>query len=193
MAQYAEKEFSMKDGNTFIIRSARPEDATLLVEYLRAMFPKADYIYFTAEEFNMTIDDEAEFLKGLDESASGVMLIALYNGKIIGNIDGRARELRRIEHRISFGMSVHPDFQGQGVGKTLLQCFIDFAKHNEKIEKVELGVIEKNEAAFKLYKSLGFKEEGRSLKGFYSDQGEYLDEIHMGLWVKPQRASKDVL
>ena len=193
MAEYAEKTFTMKDGNVFAIRSATPTDASQLVTYLKAMFREAPYIYFTAEEFEMTEEQEAQFLKDLEESQSGIMLLALFDGKIIGNIDGRARELRRIEHRVSFGMSVHPDFKGQGVGKTLLQCFLDFAKNNKVIEKVELGVIEENTAAYNLYYSQGFREEGRSLKGFYSDEGKYHDEIHMGLWVKLHRSIQEVL
>ncbi|MCJ8276041.1 MAG: GNAT family N-acetyltransferase [Bdellovibrionales bacterium] len=188
MAQHPDESFSTRTGDEFIIRTATREDSSLVLNYLKPIFDSSPYILLTTQEFHFDEKLEADFLDDLYKSKLGIMLIAVKDGKIIGNIDGRARDLKRISHRVSFGMSVLPEYQGQGIGRALLGEFISFTKLNEKIEKIELGVIEKNTSAISLYQSFGFTEEGRSVKGFYSDDGEYLDEIQMGLWVKERRA-----
>ena len=163
------------------------DDAQIVFDFLSMTVTEAPFIYMSNEDFQstMTMEKEVLFLDQLDKAKSGVTLIALYEGRVIGNIDLRANVRRRIKHRASFGMSVLPDFRSEGIGRILLEQLIEFAKQNEDIKKLELGVIEKNISALRLYESLGFQEEGRSLKGFYSDKGEYLDEILMELWVKP--------
>lgn len=173
----------MKDGRNVYIRSARGEDASLLLEYMNILLQDAPYILTSKDTFKVTLQEEILFLEALEKSTSGVMLLALCDGEIVGNADIRSSRYRRTQHRAEFGMSVRQDCRGQGVGKALLKGIITIAKENSLIKKLELGVIEKNQSAIKLYESFGFKEEGRSIKGFCSDDGEYLDEIRMGLFL----------
>ncbi|MEO0337320.1 MAG: GNAT family N-acetyltransferase, partial [Pseudomonadota bacterium] len=91
---------------------------------------------------------------------------------------------RRDRHRVQMGMSVHPQWRGQGIGRALLQAAVDYCVAHPLIRKFELGVIEQNSKALALYESFGFREEGRSKRGFFSDDKKYLDEILMGLWTE---------
>jgi len=67
-------------------------------------------------------------------------------------------------------LAVHPANRRQGIGKSLLQEVIDEARRNRS-SRVTLEVRRSNEAAQRLYYSLGFVERGVR-KGYYSDDGE---------------------
>jgi ribosomal protein S18 acetylase RimI-like enzyme len=51
---------------------------------------------------------------------------------------------------------VIPEYQGRGLGKKVVQFAINKALEN-KAEKIELGAVEWNTRAIKLYESLGFE------------------------------------
>ncbi|OGP98856.1 MAG: ribosomal-protein-alanine N-acetyltransferase [Deltaproteobacteria bacterium RBG_16_55_12] len=67
-------------------------------------------------------------------------------------------------------LAVHSAYRRQGIGKSLLQEVIDEARRNGS-SRVTLEVRRSNEAAQRLYYSLGFVERGVR-KGYYSDDGE---------------------
>ena len=80
-------------------------------------------------------------------------------------------------------MYVTPRKQGLGVGKALLTEAINKAKSIEVIEKINLSVVATNEAAKKLYTSLGFKVYGLEEKAMKVN-GVYLDDEHRVLHIK---------
>lgn len=67
-------------------------------------------------------------------------------------------------------LAVHPVYRRQGVGRSLLQAVIDEARRHGS-SRVTLEVRKSNEAAQRLYQSLGFVARGVR-KGYYSDDGE---------------------
>ena len=74
-------------------------------------------------------------------------------------------------------LAVRPAYRRQGIGKALLQAVIDEARR-QGVGRVTLEVRKSNEAAQKLYQSLGFVAKGLR-KGYYSDDGE--DALVMAL------------
>lgn len=67
-------------------------------------------------------------------------------------------------------LAIHPDFQGQGLGKLLLGKLLEEAK-NRNLERATLEVGENNKKALHLYQQFGFKEAGRRKK-YYKKTGE---------------------
>lgn len=67
-------------------------------------------------------------------------------------------------------LAVHPAYRRQGVGRSLLRAVIDDARRHGS-GRVSLEVRKSNEAAQRLYQSLGFVAKGVR-KGYYSDDGE---------------------
>lgn len=67
-------------------------------------------------------------------------------------------------------LAVHPDFQGQGLGKTLLEKLLQEAQIRN-LERATLEVGESNQKALSLYDKFGFKEAGRRKK-YYQKTGE---------------------
>lgn len=67
-------------------------------------------------------------------------------------------------------LAVHPDFQGQGLGKLLIYHLLESA-YQRQLERATLEVKATNEVALGLYTKFGFKIAGRR-KGYYQDTGE---------------------
>ncbi len=74
-------------------------------------------------------------------------------------------------------LAVHPAYRRRGIGRSLLQAVIDEAR-DHRSSRITLEVRKSNEAAQRLYQSLGFAARGVR-KGYYSDDGE--DALAMAL------------
>lgn len=84
----------------------------------------------------------------------------------------------RMRHSGGVGIMIHRDFQGQGIGRVLMQTLIDMADNWLMLERVELSVFVDNTRAIELYKSLGFEMEGTKRKAVIRS-GIYTDEYIM--------------
>ena len=67
-------------------------------------------------------------------------------------------------------LAVHPNFQGQGLGKLLLFSLLQDAVKRQ-LERATLEVSENNLVALSLYQKFGFKIAGKR-KGYYQKTGE---------------------
>ena len=72
-------------------------------------------------------------------------------------------------------------YWGRGIAKEACQLMINYAFDSLLFRKIYLAVYENNVAAFNLYKSLGFKIEGR-LINHVSVNGKYYDKFLMGMF-----------
>lgn len=89
------------------------------------------------------------------------------------------------------GLGIHTDFQGQGYGTEALNWLIDWAFNYANIHRLGLTVYEWNDVAYKLYKRVGFVEEGRKRQALYKT-GRRWDEIVMGILVHEWRALRGI-
>ncbi|MEH7254819.1 GNAT family N-acetyltransferase [Neobacillus niacini] len=109
---------------------------------------------------------------------------AFEGDELIGVVTLLQEKAEKIQHRANiYAMYVTPRKQGLGVGKALLTEAINKAKSIEMIEKINLSVVATNEAAKKLYTSLGFKVYGLEEKAMKLN-GVYLDDEHRVLHIK---------
>jgi L-phenylalanine/L-methionine N-acetyltransferase len=77
------------------------------------------------------------------------------------------------------GLAIHPDYAGKSFGLKMMQEIIDLA-HQEGYKRIELSVATENSGAIKLYKKVGFEEEGVMRKYMYlKREGRFLDEVLM--------------
>lgn len=81
-------------------------------------------------------------------------------------------------------MSVNRAWRDRGVGRALLLILIAWAEQHPALEKLCLQVFATNTRAIALYTSLGFREEGRQVRGVKMEAGEYRDVLLMGRFVK---------
>ncbi len=90
---------------------------------------------------------------------------------------------KKFEHIGQFGISLQRAYTGSGTGTKMVDQAIDFARNNEKIEKVILTVFANNPGAIKLYKRLGFEEEA-TLKNQVKLTDGYTDLVYMANFLK---------
>jgi putative acetyltransferase len=93
----------------------------------------------------------------------------------------------RRKHAGTFGISVHDDWQGKGIGTELLRAALDMADNWLNLTRMELEVYADNEPAIHLYERFGFEREGRLRQHAFRD-GQYVDSIVMAR-LRPAKAS----
>jgi putative acetyltransferase len=105
---------------------------------------------------------------------------------LIGEVHGYPGLTGASRHVITdFMIAVHPQFQGQKIGRTLFTIFLEeIGRNRPDIGKVELFVRESNTKAFALYQSMGFLIEGRLEMRIKTPQGLFEEDIAMG-WQNP--------
>ena len=81
-----------------------------------------------------------------------------------------------------WGMYVRSDARRGGVGRRLVEAVLDLAR--QRVELIQLSVVSDNEAALRLYESLGFVEYGIEKHALKQDS-RYYDEILMAKDLEP--------
>ena len=125
--------------------------------------------------------------KRLAELPEGdIMLVACADGRIVANagLHATGKSPRRA-HAMHLGMTVHKDFQGQGVGTALMHALVDLADNWLNVFRLELTVFADNERAIALYRKFGFEMEGTH-KAYALRGGKYVDSHSMGR-VRPKQ------
>lgn len=176
------EKFIGKNGREIIIRKATKEDANSLISYIQSIAGESDFLTFGEGEFNLTIEQEEGFIEECLKSENMLCIIATMNDKIVGNLSFRVGQKPRIKHTGELGVSVLKDYWGLGIGKYLMLYLIKWAKESNIVTKINLRVREDNEKAIKLYKNLGFKEEGNISRDIKVN-GIYYNCIMMGIEI----------
>jgi diamine N-acetyltransferase len=78
------------------------------------------------------------------------------------------------------GADIHKDYRGKGYAKIMWQLMLKKCFEELDLHRVSLTTASYNLIAQKVYKTLGFKEEGRQIDALYRD-GKYFDCICMYL------------
>ena len=174
-----------KNGQTFTIREATAEDAEELLPYARAVAAETDFFVIEPDEFPATVAKEREWIEGHLGHPGKLLLMAEAEGAIIGNVSFAVGPVRRLAHRGVLGIAVVKAWRGQGVGTALMETLLAWAAASPTVEKVSLEVFTENHSAIRLYRKLGFVEEGLRPREIKRGPGKYADALLMCRFVKP--------
>jgi len=177
-------EYLTKDHRFFTIEQPTIENAEEIIHYSKQVFSSTDQVLTTVDEYTITVDREIEWINNLNNGTNSLLLIAKLNDNIVGLLFFIPNSKRKISHTGEFGVNVHPNFQGLGIGEQLIKELVTWAKQNEQIEKVMLQVFATNDKAVGLYKKLGFIEEGRHKNAIKQLDGSYVDILQMYIETK---------
>ncbi|WP_174615475.1 GNAT family N-acetyltransferase [Virgibacillus ihumii] len=162
-----------------IIRTVKLEDAGAIVSIMNSVIAEGKYLITISDEYNKTPEEQRESIHNILKNERETILVAELNGEVVGYIVFFSQTRKRMSHKGSIGMMVDKNCRGIGIGKMLMEALLYWAETNPLIEKVSLGVFSSNHRAIKLYKNLGFIEEGRKINEFKMGENEYLDDILM--------------
>ena len=167
----------MNEGERIRLRSVREEDMKILFEWIN----DPEIIKYTHTYLPISEPEQKKWYQSLSEQSNNFLLnIELKTEKrIIGtcSLHDINWQSRRAELTIKI---CEKSERGKGYAKEALSCLIDFGFNDLNLKRIWLGVFPDNARAVKLYKNLGFKEEGLMRKHYFI-QGEYKDVLIMGL------------
>jgi putative acetyltransferase len=155
------------------IRAAEPRDA----EGTSTLLGLFGTVEGTLQMPYMPVASRTDFLRRIEPREC--RLVAESAGQIVGvaSLHVAGTSLRR-QHVRSLGIGIAPDWQGQGIGRRMIERLIEWADGWAGVLRIELHVHADNAHAKKLYASLGFVEEGRHV-GYALKNGQYIDSFSM--------------
>ena len=158
-----------------LIREANVEDAAILVAAEKETAQTPGLLVSRPHELSLKA-----FEKKIVELAEiGRYIVAEKNGQIVGHAFLEPMPLEAIAHVFRLTIVVHAGFSGQGIGEGLMRDLMDWAVLTPRVEKIELLVRATNQRAIRLYRKLGFTEEGRFRMRVRLPDGTFVDDIAM--------------
>jgi ribosomal protein S18 acetylase RimI-like enzyme len=131
------------------------------------------------EAFGSTFEIEsAETLSWFfDRLGTSTVLGAFCDTKLIAIAGFAIQQGQKQAHKGSlWGVYVRPGARGIGVGRRLVEAVIDLAR--ERVELIQLKVVQESEQAQRFYANLGFLNYGLEKKALKQD-GRYYDQVLM--------------
>jgi RimJ/RimL family protein N-acetyltransferase len=162
-----------------MIEKATEDDAADIIDYLNLVGGESDNLLFGKDEFHVTVEQEKEHIRNMDNSF--VMFLGKINNNIaaVGTLRGFTRD--RIAHRGEIAISVKKEYWNNGIGTEMMKKLIEFGKDEAGLSVIQLTVKADNEKAIHLYNKLGFKQIGFYEK-FFNINGKYYDAYLMNLY-----------
>lgn len=164
-------------GRSLDIRPARTTDAAAILRLHRAVLNERRFFITEPEEFRETVDDKIRQVRDFDRSANSLFLVARKGPNLVGFLTIRGGPLNRMRHTGKLEIMVAKDARGQGVGRNLIEAALRWAIAHEDVRKLGLAVFADNQRALDLYRSYGFREEGRRPQEYRLEDGRYVDDV----------------
>jgi len=168
----------LKGDTKIIVRSAEINDASELLYVVPKLDTETDFMMRIEGEFNLSLEDEINFIQIKLTSENELFIVAEVDGKIVGTLGARGNDMFRTSHICSFGIGVLKEYWRKGVGSSLLTTMLKWAEE-KNIKRIELKVVSENDSALRLYRRFGFEIEGTMNKDHFIGNNKYLDSYIM--------------
>lgn len=109
-----------------------------------------------------TYSPTADLSEALEEIRNNIIYLIRKGDKIAGNV---MYQMKSSDHAYISGVTIRPDFQGQGIGKAALEKVLEELKD---VPTIDLVTHPDNARAIELYKSLGFTV-GERVENYFDD------------------------
>jgi len=178
---FTEKEITLKDGRTALLRSPLPSDAEAALEYMKITAAETPFLLREPDEVTLTIADEERYLNRVVQSENDCSIFCFVNGRLAGNCSINRRTKRKNRHRADIGIALKQEFWNLGIGTAMFREMIALAQ-SWGLMQLELEVIEGNDRAIGLYEKMGFQTVAATPNAIRLPDGTMLQEF---LMVKP--------
>ncbi|MGE7852678.1 GNAT family N-acetyltransferase [Bacillus paramycoides] len=173
-----EQEFHI-NGLVYTIRSAAETDADQLSKLRVQIDGETENMDREGGEGFIDMVGFQQIIKTDTEKPRNLFLIVEVHNRIVGFSRCEGSDLKRLSHKVEFGVCILKEFWGYGIGKNLLLQSINWADENE-VKKISLQVLEINKKAIQLYKKVGFEVEGVLKNDKRLSDGNYYNTVVMG-------------
>ena len=153
---FPEKQITLKDGRSALLRSPVEEDAAEMLALLKDCANETHFLSREIEEYTETEAEEAERLARTNASETGSMLVCAVGNEIAGNCQLSFNRLSRIRHRATIAIALRKKYWGLGIGTAMFKQMFLLAQARG-VTQLELGFMEGNARARALYEKMGFR------------------------------------
>ncbi len=184
MSAFEPRTCTLKDGRTLLLRGPEEADAAELLRYMVDTAQETRNILRTPEEAaEMTLEKEAAFIRGVNESPHDLMICAFVDGHLAGNCHVSYGWKTRVCHRGSVAIALRKAYWGLGIGTVLMQAMTDQARL-WNLHHLDLEYVEGNERARRLYEKAGYREVYVNPDAIRLEDGTLLALVGMQLPLK---------
>jgi diamine N-acetyltransferase len=127
---------------------------------------------------SITLESHMKWWNEIKESSSEERFIFCINGIRAGI--AKLYKIDQANKSCKLGADLHESFRGQGHAKFMWKLMLERCFEVHGLNRVALTTAEYNAVGNHLYKSLGFKEEGKKVASLLRD-GQFFDQICMFL------------
>lgn len=167
-----------------MIRSAIEVDAEAIIDIRNSIILSENTTkFFVSNNISTNVEKEADKIRKNIENGN-LFIVYEVDRKVVGYLVFNRYEQQRLQHAGSMSMAISEEFCNQGIGTKLITFLLDWAKKQENVEKICLGVVSINDRAIKVYERIGFLEEGRQINQIKYEDGSYSDDIVMAYYLK---------
>ena len=173
------KEFTLKNGESLIVRSEEEVDAEITLEVYKQKTKETRFLSRGESDKFPTAEEMREAAKWFLEDEKSCTVVAVYQNKIVGtgHIEWYGGKVRS-RHTCNLDLGVLKEFWELGIGGKIMEVLIGAAKQGD-LEQIELMVVEDNQKAIKMYESFGFVATGKQPHAMKYEDGTYADMILM--------------
>lgn len=175
---FEEKEITLKDGRTAILKSPCVEDAEKMLHYIKKSCGETDFLLRYPEEWNITVEQEEAWVTRLRSSPDALGITCYIDGEVAGNCEISFRGGIKTSHRATIAIAILEDYWNLEIGSAMFRELVDTAQ-KRGTEIMELEFIEGNERAKHLYEKFGFRIISERPNAFKLKDGTYRSEIYM--------------
>jgi ribosomal protein S18 acetylase RimI-like enzyme len=109
-----------------------------------------------------TYSPTADLSESIEEIENNVIYLIREGDEIVGSV---MYQMKSPDHAYISGLTIRPDYQGQGIGKAAMEKVLEELK---EIPNVDLATHPDNARAIALYESLGFTQ-GVRIENYFGD------------------------
>ncbi|MGE5702100.1 MAG: N-acetyltransferase family protein [Clostridia bacterium] len=164
------------------IRRATIEDASHILRLQQEIIETTDFFAHAPTDDQPTLAMQQQRIKETEENG-GITLVAETDRDVVGFLFLARSPKLRFRHVGTLGIGISNAYTGKGLGTRMMTHAIQWAQEQEGLEKICLGVFSHNERAIHTYKKLGFVEEGRQIRQLKLENGKYVDDVYMALFL----------
>ena len=168
-----------------MIRLAEELDAETIINIRKEIIlseKTTKFFVSSANEIPRNINKEKEKIRKSAEEGN-LYIVYEVESIMVGFLIFNRYKHQRLNHTGSIGMGITDEYTNQGIGTKLIEFFLNWVKNQEELEKICLGVTSVNERAIKVYRRMGFVEEGRQKNQIKYEDKSYADDILMAYYL----------
>lgn len=178
------KSISLDDGTPVTLRPLLKADGAALLEYFGSL-PPEDRLCLKDDVTDPKVIENWIYDLNYDTL---LPLIALHNGKIVGDATLHFNPIGWTRHQAELRLTTSTGYRVRGLGTTLLENLIEIATRLG-LEQIHIEIPPRLDKAFYLFEKMGFKEVA-NLRGFVKDlEGTESDLVLMVKYLREEAVS----